>query len=76
MVSTSSGHPFSEKLLLHEPTLGCLNMLRAVVPQMARFQNETFQGLVHSSDISNVPMTEDEIKKLYRIGQVSVLLQH
>ncbi|KAL5249614.1 hypothetical protein ACHWQZ_G018470 [Mnemiopsis leidyi] len=28
------------------------------------------RGLVHSSDISNVPMTEADIKKLYRIGQV------
>ena len=29
-----------------------------------------FQGLVHCSDISNVPITAADIGKLYKIGQV------
>ena len=34
----------------------------------------TFQGLVHCSDISNVPISAADIGKLYKMGQVTLFL--
>ena len=33
-----------------------------------------FQGLVHCSDISNVPISAADIGKLYKMGQVTLFL--